>query len=78
MNGKINLWKCGESFKSLNLMFSITLDGCINSLTFTHDGKYLIAAVGKEHKLGRWYKVSAAKNSIAIIPLKRVSENVYN
>lgn len=72
MNGKINVWKCGESFKSLSLIFSITIDGCINSLAFTPDGRNLIAAVGREHKLGRWWKLSA-KNSIAVIPLKRVS-----
>lgn len=63
------MWKCGENFRSLDVIMEIELTGFVNSLAFTADGKNLIAAVGKEHRLGRWWKVSEAKNSIVIIPL---------
>jgi ribosomal RNA-processing protein 9 len=65
----IRLWKCGESFKSLHPMFDININGFVNSLIFTSDGKYLIAGIGQEHKLGRWWRIPQAKNSIVIIPL---------
>ncbi|XP_011498248.1 PREDICTED: U3 small nucleolar RNA-interacting protein 2 [Ceratosolen solmsi marchali] len=68
-NGVIKLWKCGESFRSLHPLFDISINGFINSLIFTSDGKYLVAAIGQEHKLGRWWRIPEAKNSIAIIPL---------
>lgn len=41
----------------------------MNDLKFSEDGNYLIAAVGQEHKLGRWSKAKSAKNSILVIKL---------
>jgi ribosomal RNA-processing protein 9 len=31
----------------------------------------LAAAVGQEHRLGRWYRVKEAKNQVTVIQLKR-------
>ena len=41
----------------------------MNSLKFSSNGEYLIAGVGQEHRLGRWWKIKDAKNSVCIIPL---------
>ncbi|KAI4474914.1 hypothetical protein M0802_015381 [Mischocyttarus mexicanus] len=70
-NGEIKLWRCGDSFKSLHPLFTIKVIGFINSLLFTPDGNNLIAGVGKEHRLGRWWHISEAKNCIVIIPLEQ-------
>lgn len=32
-------------------------------------GKYLLAGVGQEHRLGRWNRMPSAKNGIALIKL---------
>jgi len=53
----------------LNLLFEVKLAGFINALAFTPDGNHLIAGVGTEHKNGRWWRISEAKNAIVIIPL---------
>ena len=45
--------------------------GFINALAFSHSGSYLVAGVGQEHRLGRWWKDRTAKNGIAIIPLHK-------
>ena len=37
-------------------------------MQFSYNGKYLIAAIGKEHRLGRWWNMKEAKNCILIIP----------
>lgn len=68
-NGTVKLWQCNEHFKSLNPLFEINLIGFINSLVFTPDGSHLIAGIGQEHRLGRWWRVPEAKNSIVIVPL---------
>ncbi|KOC67510.1 U3 small nucleolar RNA-interacting protein 2 [Habropoda laboriosa] len=68
-NGVIRLWQCGDSFRSLNPLFEIQLIGFINALCFTSDGTHLVAGVGQEHRLGRWWRIPEAKNSIVIIPL---------
>jgi len=43
----------------------------VNGLTFSNDGDYLIAAIGQEHRLGRWWRMKNAKNSICIIPINK-------
>jgi len=68
-DGFIRVWKCGDGFRSLTELFSIPAIGFINSLNFSSDGKMLIAGVGQEHRLGRWWREASAKNEILIIPL---------
>lgn len=45
-------------------------------MKFSNDGTYLIAAVGQEHKLGRWSSIKNAKNSIIIIKFDISNENI--
>ena len=45
-------------------------NGFVNSLMFSHGGTFLVAAIGQEHRLGRWWTDKSVKNTIAIIPLK--------
>lgn len=68
-NGVIRLWQCDDSFRSLNPLFEIELTGFVNALCFTPDGTHLIAGIGQEHRLGRWWRIPEAKNVIVIIPL---------
>ncbi|XP_057375125.1 U3 small nucleolar RNA-interacting protein 2-like isoform X1 [Daphnia carinata] len=70
-DGFIRLWKCGENFRSLTPLFSVPVCGFVNSLAFSSDGKMLIAGLGQEHRLGRWWRNGSAKNEIVIIPLKQ-------
>jgi len=70
-DGSIRFWKCGERFKSFEEAFSVPCLGWANSMQFSNSGKFLAVGVGKEHRLGRWFKdVKEAKNGILIIPLK--------
>uniref|UniRef100_A0A8B9BFK1 U3 small nucleolar RNA-interacting protein 2 n=1 Tax=Anser brachyrhynchus TaxID=132585 RepID=A0A8B9BFK1_9AVES len=69
-SGSVKLWKCGEGFRKLEPLCDIPLVGFINSLKFSAAGDFLVAGVGQEHRLGRWWRVKEAKNSICIIPLK--------
>ncbi|KAM7537596.1 hypothetical protein Aperf_G00000077621 [Anoplocephala perfoliata] len=54
------------------------LDGFINSLAFSNDGKWLIAGIGQEHRLGRWEERRRVRDAICLIPLnipfKQVSD----
>ena len=71
-DGYIRLWKAEfNDQKKITPVFSIPVNGFINSLSFSSSGSHIIAGIGQEHKLGRWYKDKTCKNSIVIIPLKR-------
>eukprot|EP00794_Sanderia_malayensis_P007108 gene7108-7912_t len=65
----IRLWKCENHFRSLKPHFAIPMVGFVNAVAFSQDGSRLIAAIGQEHRLGRWWRLKQAKNCISIIPL---------
>ena len=73
MDGQIRLWKVtvNKGQRNLQPLFSIPVSGIVNALSFTFSGNFLIAGVGQEHKLGRWFKDKSAKNSVVVIPLKK-------
>ncbi|XP_071611880.1 U3 small nucleolar RNA-interacting protein 2 [Heliangelus exortis] len=70
-SGSVKLWKCGEGFRKLEPLCDIPLVGFVNSLKFSAAGDFLVAGLGQEHRLGRWWRIKEAKNSICIIPLKQ-------
>ncbi|KAM5154589.1 U3 small nucleolar RNA-interacting protein 2 isoform 1-T2 [Callospermophilus lateralis] len=72
-NNCVKLWQCGEGFQCLDPLFDIPLVGFINSLKFSSSGDFLVAGVGQEHRLGRWWRIKEAQNSVCIIPLRRVA-----
>jgi len=56
----------GAGIKPLD---TVPLHGYINSIAMGPGGKFCIAAVGQEPRLGRWDRVPRAKNRFAIIQL---------
>lgn len=48
--------------------------GFVNGLAFTGDARRLIVAVGQEHRLGRWWRIKEAVNSILVVPLHRMAK----
>lgn len=67
--GEIKFWKIDSNFQSFKQIKEIKMIGVINSLQFSKSGKFLIAGVGQEHKLGRWISLKNSKNTTAIIEL---------
>lgn len=56
--------------KRLEALLQIPVEGFVNGLSFANGGKQLFVAVGQEHRLGRWWRNSAAKNAILIFELE--------
>ncbi|BFZ08911.1 hypothetical protein BsWGS_11950 [Bradybaena similaris] len=75
-DGYVRIWKCAADFKSLTLLFSVPVKGFVNGLKFSSNGEFLVAAVGQEHRLGRWWNLKDAKNGWVIIPLREKSKVV--
>ncbi|KAG5680767.1 hypothetical protein PVAND_010254 [Polypedilum vanderplanki] len=71
-DGHIRIWKLNNNNREIELKFEIPVCGFVNSLQFTSDGSHIIAAIGQEHRLGRWWKLKEAKNTILVIPLKKI------
>lgn len=65
----VRLWKVADAYRNITPMFSIEINGFVNGIQFTGDGKQLYAAIGQEHKAGRWFKEGSAKNGLLIVNL---------
>ncbi|XP_059471794.1 U3 small nucleolar RNA-interacting protein 2 [Neocloeon triangulifer] len=73
-DGFLRLWKCGDGFKNLTPLLSIPVVGFVNAICFTPDGSHVIVGIGQEHRLGRWWRIKEARNSILIMPLLKNTE----
>lgn len=71
-DGYIRLWQSADNGRKLKKILEIPMAGFVNNLAFNADGSRLYAAVGQEHRLGRWWRIKEAKNKIAIIDLKTI------
>lgn len=70
-DGFIRVWKLEKAYREIKLKFEIPVTGFVNSLTFTTDGCSLIAGIGQEHRLGRWWRLKEARNVILVIPFQK-------
>ncbi|KAG5513162.1 hypothetical protein PMAC_001531 [Pneumocystis sp. 'macacae'] len=83
-DGYIKLWKLSSDLKKFSLITEniLPIDGIINRLCIIEKGKraengiIIIAAVGKEDRLGRWHKSEKGKNGIKFFEVKRLKQKL--
>lgn len=73
-NGVVRLWAIAKDENIIQPLFAYSLVGFVNSLVFSKSGNFLLAGVGQEPRLGRWGRVQAARNGVAIHSI-RLSED---
>lgn len=50
------------------------MEGFVNGLAVSSTGKFCVAAVGQEHRLGRWEHHKKARNEVCVVPLPSGAE----
>ena len=68
-DGRLRFWHADEGGRSLTPVMSAPLVGFVNGLAVAPSGRFVVAAVGQEHRLGRWFRIPEARNSLAVVPL---------
>lgn len=68
-NGFVNIWQANTDQRKLKKVYSVPVPGFINGLAFADKGNLLVAGLGQEHRLGRWWRTTDVRNGIAIIRL---------
>eukprot|EP00753_Platysulcus_tardus_P010986 PLAT3185.1.p1 GENE.PLAT3185.1~~PLAT3185.1.p1 ORF type:complete len:239 (+),score=99.26 PLAT3185.1:35-718(+) len=53
-DGYLRLWGIDIEMPRLNRLPRVPMEGFINGIAFADSGRFLLAAVGKEHRLGSW------------------------
>jgi len=43
--------------------------GFVNAIAIAKSGKFLLAGIGREHRLGRWFNIKVAKHGLLTVPL---------
>ncbi|KAL5217026.1 hypothetical protein ABZP36_017710 [Zizania latifolia] len=74
-NGSVRLWAIKPDSKGIHPLFDLRLDGFVNSLAIASSGRFIVAGVGQEPRLGRWGHVRSAQNGVAIHPIRLKEEN---
>lgn len=73
-DGYLRFWKVrtGRTVKErgIEAISQIPVHGFINAIACDRKAKFCVAAIGQEHRCGRWERVSRAKNRLAIIKLQ--------
>lgn len=73
-SGSIKVWRIQGEFQAILSHFDIAIVGFVNSLKVLNGGSLIVAGMGQEHRMGRWWRITEAKNSLCLIPLlKRTS-----
>lgn len=69
-NGSVRLWGIERESKGISPLFELPLVGFVNSLAFAKSGRFLVAGVGQEPRLGRWGRIPSGRNGVALHSLK--------
>jgi ribosomal RNA-processing protein 9 len=71
-DGSIKLWCLDDSAKAaggnakLKLLGSLPAKGFVNGVQIARSGKFVVAAVGQEPRLGRWQREGKARNGLLV------------
>lgn len=68
-DGKLRMWKCEDVPKLISVGEVDLGSGFVNGIAVGRRGGVLAAAVGTEHKLGRWGRTRGGKNTIHFLPV---------
>ena len=66
-DGSVRFWECDEENRTLTPLCTAPVGGFVNGLAIAPSGKFIAAAVGQEHRLGRWFRLPEARNSLCLI-----------
>lgn len=70
-DGSVKLWKLGDHYRTIELLFEVPVAGFVNGLAFAGDASRLVVACGQEHRLGRWWRCKEATNGVLVVRLER-------
>lgn len=68
-DGNVRFWRPEVKQHRIVPLLCVPVEGFVNSLAFDAAGSMLFVAVAQEHRLGRWERISAARNGIRALQI---------
>ena len=75
-DGFIRFWHANLGGRALTEIAKVEAKGFVNALAFSPTGKYLVAGIGQEPRLGRWERNKDSKNGIFVVDLPNLNLKV--
>lgn len=69
-DGTVQLWALEDTNRVLKPLHKLPVKGFVNSLAFSHSGRFLLAGTGQEPRMGRWGRNSAGRNGVIMHPIE--------
>ena len=70
-DGYLRLWRVGvsDARQELAHVASLPQRGFLNGMAFASSGRFLAAAVGPEHRMGRWWRYKGVRHGLRLLQL---------
>ena len=69
-DGVVRLWHADVEARTLRSVGNVPdIPGFVNGLAIAKSGRFFVAAVGQEHRLGRWSRIKEARNGAQLVQL---------
>lgn len=65
-DGLIRLWQLGDANRELTPLHALPARGFVNALAVAASGRFVLAGVGQEPRLGRWSRDAGARNGVLL------------
>jgi len=65
-DGCVRLWRCGAGEFGFEPRGGLPVRGFVNALALASSGRFLLAGVGQEPRLGRWARDGGAENGVVL------------
>jgi ribosomal RNA-processing protein 9 len=72
-DGYVRFWQAGLANNKLKELFRAPVTGHVNGLAFGQKGRFAVAAVGQEHRFGRWDRIQGARNGVHLINMEKIA-----
>lgn len=75
-DGFVRFWQSSLHTGSpvLTPAFAVPVTGWVNGLAIGREGRFAVAAVGQEHRLGRWSRIPEARCGVHVLDLSKIAE----
>merc|ERR1712110_990057 len=68
-DGHLNFWQFSKQKQQISRIHQLAIPGFINGIAAPKSGKFVVVAVGQEHRLGRWWRNKDTRNSVQIVSM---------
>ncbi len=72
-DGWVRFWRASLTEQNLSPVAAVPIAGWVNGIAIGRRARFAVAAVGQEHRLGRWKRIPAGRCGVHVIDLSKMA-----